>query len=205
MNPRITELSAVNAMLAVIGEAPLSTLDGNTLHVDAVSARQTLQNTSRSVQTEGWYFNTERNYPLTPDRSGFITLPPNVVSVDIEPLHSKGHVDVIVRGNRLYDLENHTFAFDPETCYRATVLFLLPFGELPETARDYIQIRAARRFQAEAVGSETLSKFTERDEFTARASLMREQVRNNDSNFLCPHRNSRFGAGTISRITNRRL
>ena len=192
-------------MLAVIGEMPLSTLDGTALHADALSARQTLHNTSRSVQAEGWYFNTEPGFPLTPDRDGFITLPPDIISVDIEPRDSAGNVDVVVRGNRLYDLENHTFAFDPETCYRATVLFLLPFGELPETAKDYIQIRAARRFQAEAVGSETLSKFTERDEFTARASLMREQVRNNDSNFLCPHRNSRFGAGTISRITNRRL
>lgn len=205
MNPRITELSAVNAMLAVIGEAPLSTLDGNTLHVDAVSARQTLQNTSRSVQTEGWYFNTERNYPLTPDRSGFITLPPNVVSVDIEPLHSKGHVDVIVRGNRLYDLENHTFVFDPNESYRATVLLLLPFDELPETAKDYIQIRAARRFQAEAVGSETLSKFTQQDEYAALAALKREQIRNNDSSFLDGNRNSMFGAFTIGRVTRRRL
>ncbi len=108
----ITELSAVNAMLAVIGEAPLSTLDGNALHADAVGARQALHNTSRSVQAEGWYFNTEQNYPFTPDRDGFITLPPNVVSVDIEPLNARGNVDVIVRGDRLYDLENHTFAFD---------------------------------------------------------------------------------------------
>ena len=202
----ITELSAVNAMLAVIGEAPLSTLDGNTLHADAVSARQTLHNTSRSVQAEGWYFNTEYNYPLTPDRDGFVTLPPDIVSVDVEPLNTGWrNVDVVVRGKRLYDLENHTYAFDPETCYKATVLLILPFDELPETAKDYIMIRAGRRFQGEAVGSETLAQFTQQDEFNARASLMREQIRNNDSNFLSPHRNSTFGMNTINRITNRRL
>ncbi len=201
-----TELDAVNAMLAVIGEAPLSTLDGNALHADAVSARQTLHNTSRSVQLEGWYFNTEQNYPLTPDRDGFITLPPNLVSVDIEPLNALHGVDVVVRGKRLYDLENHTYAFpDPETCFKATVLLLLPFDELPETAKDYIAIRAGRRFQSEAVGSETLAQFTQQDEFSARASLMREQIRNADSNFLSPRRNSTFGTQTISRITNRRL
>lgn len=206
LTTRITELSAVNAMLAVIGEAPLSTLDGNALHADAVSARQTLHNTSRSVQAEGWYFNTEYNYPLTPDRDGFVTLPPDIVSVDVEPLNTGWrNVDVVVRGKRLYDLENHTYAFDPETCYKATVLLILPFDELPETAKDYIMIRAGRRFQGEAVGSETLAQFTQQDEFNARASLMREQIRNNDSNFLSPHRNSTFGMNTINRITNRRL
>lgn len=194
-------------MLAVIGEAPVSSLDANALNADVESARRTLHDTSRSVQAEGWYFNTESSFPLTPDRDGIIALPPNLISVDIEPLRTAGGrtVDVTVRGDRLYDLANHTFVFDPETRYRATVILLLPFTDIPETAKDYIQTRAARRFQGEAVGSETLGKFTQADEYATRAALMREQIRNGDANFVAAPRNSMFGRNTMLHVLDRRI
>ena len=53
-----TELEAINIMLAAIGEAPINTLVG-TLPVDARIAQSTLSEVNKSVQSEGWSFNTE--------------------------------------------------------------------------------------------------------------------------------------------------
>ena len=52
-----TELEAVNIMLAAIGEAPINSLIG-TLPVDARIAQSTLTEVNKSVQSEGWSFNT---------------------------------------------------------------------------------------------------------------------------------------------------
>lgn len=61
-----TELEAVNAMLASIGEAPITTLDGAT-QSDVQTALNILRDTTREVQTEGWRFNTEFGFEIAPD------------------------------------------------------------------------------------------------------------------------------------------
>ena len=196
----MNELEAINSMLSVIGEPPVNMPDEN---VDAVVARRILHETSRLVQTEGWYFNMEYNFPLTPDVDGFIYVPENMISVNITPLNTVGRVDVIIRGNRLYNLNNHTFVFEPLR-YRATVIFIHPFAELPHTAKEYIRVRAGRKFQTDMVGSEALNQFTQMDEFTARGTLMREQVNSNAANFLGPVRNSPFGHSVPARAVRGR-
>jgi hypothetical protein len=202
---RISELSAVNTMLSVIGEAPIESLN-NALNSDVVSARNTLQTVSRSVQAEGWFFNTENNYPLIADNSGHITLPASVMSVDIEPNNMLDKSDVILRKDRLYNLEDHSYNFTPGAKYKATIIFLLDFDELPEIAKDYIVIRAARRFQTDSVGSDILEKFSEKDEYMARTALMREEIRDGDYNFLSHERNATVGYNrTQNVLANRRL
>ena len=59
------ELPAVNEILASVGQAPVTTLDQT--NPDVAIAYDTLINTSREVQSEGWLFNTEEYYPMTPD------------------------------------------------------------------------------------------------------------------------------------------
>ena len=72
-----TELEAINIMLAAIAEAPINSLTG-TLPVDAVTARSTLAEFNKEIQSEGWSFNTETDVTLTRDGSNQISLPANV-------------------------------------------------------------------------------------------------------------------------------
>ena len=72
-----TELEAINIMLAAIGEAPVNTLTGS-LPVDVKIAQSTLVEINKSVQAEGWSFNTEIDVTLTPNASKEIVLPVNV-------------------------------------------------------------------------------------------------------------------------------
>lgn len=178
-----TELEAINLMLAAIGESPVNTVEDNGV-VDAVMARQRLRATSRSVQAKGWHWNTDiglvlaRSYP-----DGEVAVPANTLKVDtVGP--SKG-IDVVLRGKRLYDRRRHTFQFD--TSLTVNLVSLLPFEELPETARQYITVSAVRQYQESRVGSEALSRFNQRDELLAWADLLNEEGENADYNLLEEH------------------
>ncbi|WP_018123375.1 T7 tail tubular protein A [Desulfovibrio oxyclinae] len=178
-NTPTTELEAVNTILSTIGETPVSSL-GDSLTTDAVVAQNILHEVSNEMQTEGWHFNTEVEYPLVPDlATKNIMLPQNCVNVDLDPLQYPDR-DVVVRGKRLYDRRKHTYEFN-ETLY-AEVILLLPFEEMPEAARRYATIRAARIFQDRVVGSDTLHAFNEVDEIKARSILVDSQSENADSN-----------------------
>jgi hypothetical protein len=161
-----TELEAVNTMLSVIGETPVNTLSGQMV-TDAVIAKNVLNEISREVQSEGWHFNTEDDYPLTPNSDGEIVLPKNCVRVHVA---SRSSLDVVQRGTRLYDRTNHTYRFT--STVHADVVFLLPFEEMPEAARRYVTIRAARVFQDRVVGAGTLHDFNVMDEARARGILV---------------------------------
>lgn len=160
-----TELEAVNEMLRSVGESPVASIsDSAPLPADADIALRALRWTNREVQTRPWHWNTERRYPLPINPDGFIVVPNNTLAAD--PDGDFADVDAVVRGSRLYDRENHTYVF--EKGITATVTLLLPFEQLPEAARTYIALRAARKFQQGAVGSQILSGYTEADEVEAR-------------------------------------
>lgn len=175
-----TELEAVNTMLRAIGESPVSSLSGD-VGVDVVTARQTLTEIMKAVQTEGWIFNTEYDYPLARDVGGQIIVPANALQVDINKREFHD-IDPVMRGNRVYDRKNHTFIFP--TDLKAKIIFGLPFTDMPESARHYVTYRAARKFQDNSLGSSELHQFNERDELMARVRFMDEQAEDEDHNFL---------------------
>ena len=166
---RTLEIDAVNTMLSTVGEPPVSTLD-DALQSDASIARNILTEVSREVQTQGWHFNTVREVVLTADGADGdrIKVADNAVRVDLEPQHT-GSYDIVQRGSYLYDRKGQTDAFSGTL--KATVMYVLEWDELPEPARRYITIRAARIFQDRFVGSGDHHSFNTMDEFRALAIL----------------------------------
>jgi hypothetical protein len=79
---------------------------------------------------------------------------------------------------------NHTYKFPSDYRVDVTITYQLPFEELPEAARRYITIRAARVYQGRVVGSGTLWDFSERDEAMARTTLMAEEHKLDRPNIL---------------------
>ena len=176
---KTTELDAVNIMLGTIGESPINSIEAASGVSDAVIARQILNEVSIQVQEEGWHFNVETNFELTPAYpSKEIFVPDNCIEVDAEDTR----VDVAIRGNRLYDRINHTYEF--ESAIKCNIVLLLPFEDLPQAARHYVTIRAARVFQQRVVGSQVLGTFTEKDEMRARMALRRYESKTADYNIL---------------------
>lgn len=175
LNPT-TQLEAINLILSTIGASPISSLDDGS-SVDASQAQLILDSVSRQIQQRGWWFNVEEDYPLSVDlTSKNITVPMNtlkVISTD---------ANVVLRGRRLYDLDNHTYQFTDGLNVELTVL--LPFDELPEAARNLITQRAGRMFQERMFGSDTLSNFTKLDESIALSDLVAADIESRQPNML---------------------
>ena len=172
-----TELEAVNECLENIGQTPVSTIAGD-LGVDTQIALNFVRKVNRELQSQGWYWNTEKDYPLTPNGAGSILLPSNTLSVDTAGVNA--HRDIVQRGGTLYDKDNRSYTFNGVVT--VTLIIGLPFEELPETARRYISLRAARIFENRVDGSN--SQEDTNDELGALATLQADQLRNADYNVL---------------------
>ena len=173
-----TKLEAVNTMIAVIGEAPVNTLGGTAVPITVVQAENVLDETSRAIQSEGWHFNTEHEYPFTPYATNSkITLPSNVLTIDLDP-QIDTDVDPVQRGNILYDRKNHTDVWTKEV--KASVTVQLEFTEIPEQFRNYITIKAARIFSNRFLGSREIEGFALRDEVEAKARAIDSDSENAD-------------------------
>ena len=196
-----TELECINIMLAAIGEAPINTLTG-TLPVDAVTAQRTLAEINKDVQNEGWSFNQEFNVKLTRDGSNQIALGTDMLKVDAN-VFDHPTIDVVQRGLKMYDRKNNTYVFDTDlTC---NVTYFRNFDEIPESARRYINIRAARVFVDRLVGDDGLRTYTAQDEARARANLMENDMDNADHNVLSgdPNLNNAMNTFTPADVLNR--
>ena len=196
-----TELECINIMLAAIGEAPINTLTG-TLPVDAVTAQKTLAEINKDVQNEGWSFNQEFNVKLTRDGSNQIALGTDMLKVDAN-VFDHPTIDVIQRGLKMYDRKNNTYVFDTDlTC---NVTYFRNFDEIPESARRYINISAARVFVDRLVGDDGLRTYTAQDEARARANLMENDMDNADYNVLSgdPNLNNAMNTFTPADVLNR--
>ena len=175
-----TELECINIMLAAIGEAPVNSLTG-TVPVDVRIAQSTLTAVNKQVQSEGWSFNTEIDVTLTRDGSNNIPLGTDVLRVDAQT-HDHPSIDPIQRGLKLYDRKNNTFVFDEDI--RCTVVYFRSFDELPEQARSYMTIKAARVFVDRLISDQSLRTYTQEDEIRARSVLMETDLSNADHNML---------------------
>lgn len=183
-----SELDAINSMLAVIGEAPVNRVEDTGL-IDAVIARQILNETLRHVQSRGWSWNRDTSVTLVPTfpLPGEILLPANTLSVDA----SDPSLRIVQRGTRLWNRDTQSFRFTE--ALRVDITRLLPFEELPQSARHYIMIRASRIFQDRVVGSEKLSGFNAKDETRAWTDLRSEEAKLAGYNLL----NSGFAQGIL--------
>lgn len=175
----MTELEAVNMCLAAIGESPVNTLISTGL-ADVASARAKLTEFSRTIQSTGWAFNTELNYPLMRGSDGTITAPLNTLSISTDA----NVTDALIsqRGQNIYDKKNHTYIFTNDL--KVNIILFLDWDELPQTARQYIAISAARSFQGTNLSSDTLDKLTEEDETMALVALKDAEGDNGDYNMF---------------------
>jgi len=176
----MTELEAVNIMLASVGEAEVTTIEDETIE-DAQMALTTLRQVSREVQTVGWHFNTDYDYPISVNVDNKLPYPVTAAHVDPMDTESK---DLVKRGDFMYDRVNRTFVFSAGTTVKFKVTWLLDFGDLPQACREYITYRAARRFGKNVMGDEATVQFSSQDEQMARANFLADEARRADHNMI---------------------
>lgn len=126
-----TKLTVVNALLRVIGESPVNTIDLG--HPDIVHALNIWDEYSDEILSNGWWFNVE-TWQLQPQTDGTVVIPPDVLAVNTPD------TNYIKKGRYLYDLENHTndFTGATETNLNLDLLMSWSVDELPPTMFNYI-------------------------------------------------------------------
>jgi len=187
----LTELEAINVILATTANSPISTMDDNQI-IDASLASNTLRSVLVEVQTQGLSFNTETNYVISPDQNGFIVLPRNTLRVDT--YGDDASTDAVQRGTKLYNKDDHTFVWTKPVSLEIT--FGLPYDELPPVVANYCVIRAARKYQDQYFSDNYVHSYTANDEQQALARLMDAEIDSTDPNML---NDSTFMQGLLAR------
>jgi hypothetical protein len=195
-----TRLSAVNAILRTVNEAPVASLTPP-LPIDASMAADVLDEVTLEVMTRGWSFNVESDIELILDGSSKYVIPANVVRLvldnprpeqnDLVFRADPGNSDALTLYNRAKG--HHTFVLSAGL--KATIMYLVDFEKTPETFRRYVQLRAARLFRDRLQGPNAASEVT-REEHQALATL-----RESESDI---ERRTIFDSWAAGRILNRR-
>ena len=183
MASKLNKLSAVNIVLSNIGQAPVTVIDDNDNPM-VTMASNIIDEVTNSLQAEGWTFNTERGYPFTPDNTGCIAVPDNVLQIDAGFFATN---DIVQRQGKLYNKRTHTYKFEGKQ--ELDVVWLVEFDDMPDAFKNYVAMRAANLFAGRSVGSAEAVKFGEREEAQARAAMIEYETSQGDYNFLCTEDN----------------
>ena len=175
-----TELEAVNKVLRMMGEAPVNSLEGQ--FGLARQASDTLNEVSRTIQAEGWSFNTDYERDLVRTvGTDEIELSSDISRVRIDPYEYPDY-EVVQRGLKLYDRRNNTSIFSEDL--KADVTYILSWTDLPEHARQYIMTRAGRVLQDQILGSADLTQINITSEAEAKAQFLEEETNAGDHNMI---------------------
>jgi len=181
---RTSFLQAVNRVLQMLGEAPVNSLQGQ--FGLAKQAEDSLNNVSRTLQTEGWSFNTDLEKTLERTSTNEIELSSNVSRVVVDNLEYPD-IDVVQRGDKLYDRRNNRYTFESDLIVDMTTI--LEWDLLPEHARQYITIKAGRQLQEAIIGSSDLTKLNLTQELEARSAFLEEETTQTEHSMLRGHLN----------------
>lgn len=188
--PSYSELEAVNQILRSCGQAGVTTLDGT--NPDVTIARETLNEVSREVQSEGWSFNKELHYELVAatmdDGTKRVKFPNDALQVDststvtydITPriyTDTSTNVDYTV----LYDRASHKFI---ENDIEVDVTWYREFNELPRPVIEYIIARTASVVSTRIVGDSNQYTYLLQKEAFTRGVMLDYECEQGDYTFF---------------------
>ena len=159
-----TDLSAVNRMLASVGQAPITSIDTQEVTINGVItevqtnpevaiAINTLAEVSREVQSMGWTFNTEYNVVYNPDpvRNNRIQVPFNVLQMDASTnIPSQRGMDTIRKNGFIWDKIAQTDSFTGPIQF--DLIFMMDWNDMPIPIQDYVVAKASALFSQRVIG-----------------------------------------------------
>ena len=193
-----TELSSVNSILGSIGQSPVTRLyneqNGELVFINPEISfvYQILQECNIDVQNEGWVFNTEDKYPLTPDNKNEIKIPDNMLRMDVSEGQVYRTTDVVKRQGKLYDKLSHSYEFTNPLEF--DIVWKFDYEDLPSVFKRYITHMASRRAATQLVANPQLVQLLGTNEATSRAACMEYECNQGDNSFFGTPSNTAYRA-----------
>ena len=182
-----TELSAVNAILGSIGQAPISGIDFNNPEISFIY--NLLKEVNQDVQNEGWTFNIEYHIKNSDkDSDNKFIIPSDVISIDNTDEWDRTR-DFVRRKDsdgiwKLYDRVNHTFEYADDDYFYLNYVRLLNFEDIPTCFQRYIIYKASGRAAVQLVSNAQLQQMLATYELQARAACMEYECNQGDHSYF---------------------
>ena len=182
-----TELSAVNAILGSIGQAPISGIDFNNPEISFIY--NILKEVNQDVQNEGWTFNLEYHIKENVNASdNKIIIESDVIRIDNTDEWDRTR-DFVRRKDsdgiwKMYDRVNHTFEYPDDDYFYVNKVRLLNFEDIPTCFQRYIIYKASGRAAVQLVSNAQLQQMLATYELQSRASCMEYECNQGDHSFF---------------------
>ena len=152
---------------------------------DVAIALNTLREVSREVQSEGWSFNKEYDYPITPDSNNEVLIPNNVLQMDLNRNQRVENIDrlSVNRGGKLYDKKAHSYTWTDDTLY-VDVTWYFDWENIPQPIQAFIVARAAGIVSSRIIGDPNQYQMLQQKEAYARAMAMEYECNQEDVSFF---------------------
>jgi hypothetical protein len=151
---------------------------------DVAIALNTLREVSREVQAEGWTFNKEFNYPITPNNNNEVIIPNNVLQIDLNRDDvTNMNRDSVNRGGKLYDRTAHSYIWEDETVY-VDITWYLDWDNIPTPIQAFIVARAASIVSSRIIGDSNQYQMLQQKEAFARSMALEYECNQGDYTFF---------------------
>jgi hypothetical protein len=181
-----TELSAVNAILGSIGQAPISGIDFQNPEISFIY--NILKEVNQDVQNEGWGFNIEYHIKENVGSDNKIIIESDVIRIDNEDSWDKTRNFVRRKDSdglwKLYDKVNHTFEYPDDEYFYVNKVRRLNFEDIPAPFQRYIVYKACGRAAVQLVSNANLQKMLATYESQARAACLEYECNQGDHSFF---------------------
>ena len=156
---------------------------------DVAIALNTLREVSREVQAEGWTFNKEYNFIITPNSSNEYVIPNNVLQIDLNRTHTSNiNRDAVNRNGKLYDRNASGRGKDPykweDDKLYVDITWYFDWDTIPDPIQAFIVARAASITSSRIVGDPNQYQMLQQKEAFARAMAMEYECNQGDYTFF---------------------
>ena len=151
---------------------------------DVAIALNTLREVSREVQSEGWSFNKESDYPITPDLSNEVVIANNILQMDLNKSYTQNmDRDSINREGKLYDKTAHSFVWIDATLY-VDVIWYFDWPSIPTVIQAFIVAKAAAIVSSRIIGDPNQYQILLQKEAVAKSTALEYECNQGDYTFF---------------------
>ena len=151
---------------------------------DVAIALNTLREVSREIQSEGWSFNKEYDYPITPDTSNEVIIANNILQMDLNQSYSQNlGRDSIDREGKLYDKIAHSFVWTDSTLY-VDVIWYFDWPSIPTVIQAFIIARSASIVSSRIIGDPNQYQMLLQKEAFAKSTALEYECSQGDYTFF---------------------